>query len=571
MLEFRILGQMDVRDDDRVIGLGGARQRAVLAILLLHPGESVSLDRIVDLMWGERPPATAIKTVQVYVSHLRRALAEDVVVTSRGGYALAVDAERIDALRFERLVEEGRAALRGNDPARAAERLRSALALWHGPALGDFAYERFAQDAVARLEELRVAAIEERIEADLRLGRDAELVAELEGLVREHPLRERLRAQQMLALYRSGRQADALESFREARRALVDELGLEPGRELRELEQAILAQNPALDRPRAATPGARRRGLALVAAGAGLAAAAVAAAVAVALHPSGAGVLPDSVAVIDPDSGLVVADVPVGARPEAVAADDHFVWVANVADGTVQQIDMGERRVVATITPGLAVEALAVGAGSAWIADGARGRAVRLDADLGAVADSVPLPTTTKTGIQYGTRGAAALGYGSLWVASTPLAAVLRVDTRTKRVTQRVDVGNNPTGLALGAGALWVADSTDNTVTRIELAVAGAVTDTIPLGIGPGPIAAGEGAIWVANRRDGTVSRIDPDTRSVKAEIPVGKLPSGIAVGAGAVWVANSLSATVSRIDPRTNRVTKTIGLGAAPQALTVA
>ena len=258
MLEFRILGPLDVVDDDRTVELGGARQRAVLAILLLHRGETVPVDRIVDLMWGEQSPATAVKTVQVYVSHLRRALVEDVLVSSRGGYALAVDAERVDALRFERLVDEGRAALAGDDAARAAALLRSALALWRGPVLGDLAYERFAQDEVARLEELRLTAVEERIDADLHLGRHVELVAELEGLVREHPLRERLRAQHMLALYRSGRQADALESMREARRSLVDELGLEPGRELRELEQAILAQDPALDRPRART--ARRRG-----------------------------------------------------------------------------------------------------------------------------------------------------------------------------------------------------------------------------------------------------------------------------------------------------------------------
>src|SRR3954454_2426302 len=269
MLEFRILGPLEVLHDDRTIELGGARQRAVLTILLLHRGETVSVDRIVDLLWGGRPPPTAIKTVQVYVSHLRRALVEDFIVSSRGGYSLLVDAKGVDALRFERLVDEGRAA---GDPRLAAELFRAGLALWRGPALGDLAYERFAQDEAARLEELRVAAVEERVEADLRLGRHAALVAELEGLVREHPLRERLRAQQMLALYRSGRQAEALESFQEARRALVDELGLEPGRELRELEQAILAQDPALHPPRlparAPAPAPRRRGLALLAAGA---------------------------------------------------------------------------------------------------------------------------------------------------------------------------------------------------------------------------------------------------------------------------------------------------------------
>jgi YVTN family beta-propeller protein len=570
MLEFRILGPLVVVDGDRTIGLGGARQRAVLAILLLHRGETVSVDRIADLMWGERPPASAVKTVQVYVSHLRSALVEDVVVSSSGGYALAVDPERIDALRFERLVDEGRAALDEDDPARAAELLQSALALWRGPALGDLAYEPFTQDGVARLEELRLAAIEERIEADLRLGRHVELVPELEGLIREHPLRGRLRAQHMLALYRSGRQADALESFRDARRSLVDQLGLEPGKELRELEEAILAQDPALDPPRTRAgprpPPGRRRGLALIAAGAALAAAAAVVAVALSASDESVAVLPDSVAAIDPESGLVVADVPVGIRPEAVAADERSIWVANAADDTVSQIDIGKRRVVATISPGIGVEALAVGAGSAWIADSRRGRVVRVDADIGTVADSVGFPTASG---MPGFSGSVALGLGSVWVANGKLAAVYRVETGRRRVSARVDVGNDPAGVAVGEGAVWVADRTENNVRRIV--PTGAVTDTIPVGNGSGPIAAGEGAIWVANSRDGTVSRIDPTTHAVRAEIPVGRLPSGIAVGAGAVWVANSLSGTVSRIDPHTNRVTKTIQVGGAPYSVVVA
>ena len=293
----------------------------MLAILLLHRGETVSVDRIVDLLWGERPPATAVKTVQVYVSHLRKALGDDVLVSSRGGYALAVDAERVDAARFERLVEEGRAALAADDAGRAAELLREATrAVARARRSADLAYEGFVQDAAARLEELRLEALEERIEADLRLGRHAELAAELEGLVREHPLRERLRAQHMLALYRSGRQADALESFRDARRSLDRGARARAGAGAARARAGDPRAGPrARPAPRARRGRARRtrrRGLVLIAAGAALAAAAAAVAMALSRPSTDVAVLPDSVAVIDPESGLVVADVPVGVRPE---------------------------------------------------------------------------------------------------------------------------------------------------------------------------------------------------------------------------------------------------------------
>jgi DNA-binding SARP family transcriptional activator len=253
VVEFRLLGPLEAVVEGAPVKLGPPQQRALLALLLLNANEVVSRDRIVDELWGGRPPATATKLVQVYVSALRKVLGRDVLVTRSLGYFLRVEPEAIDLVRFRRHRDEGRAALIAGAPAAAAEHFRQALALWRGPALADFAFAPFAHAHIGRLDELRLEALSDRIAADLELGR-GDVVGELEALVAEHPLRERLRGQLMLAIYRSGRQAEALAAYQEARRALVDELGLEPGRELRELEQAILRQDPVLDPAPAAEP-----------------------------------------------------------------------------------------------------------------------------------------------------------------------------------------------------------------------------------------------------------------------------------------------------------------------------
>ncbi|MGH3016433.1 MAG: AfsR/SARP family transcriptional regulator, partial [Gaiellaceae bacterium] len=225
--------------------LGGPKPRALLASLALEAGRVVSVDRLVEALWPGDPPETAAHAVQVYVSQLRKALGP-VLTTRAPGYELELAPEHIDVHRFVRLAQEGRAALTGGDPVAAEGAMRLALALWRGPALADFVYEPFAQNEIARLEELRTVVLEERIDADLALGRHAELVSELEALVQAQPLREGPRAQLMLALYRSGRQADALAAYRAARQTLVDELGIDPGPELRELEAAILRQDESL-------------------------------------------------------------------------------------------------------------------------------------------------------------------------------------------------------------------------------------------------------------------------------------------------------------------------------------
>ena len=243
-MDFRLLGPLEVAAGKRPLALGGRKQRSLLAVLLLHANDVVSTERLIDELWGESPPRTVAKSIQVYVSRLRKQLGEGRLVTRTPGYVLHVEPSELDVARFERLVADAQ----GSDPKTASDRLREALALWRGPPLADLAYEHFAQAPIGRLQELYLAALEQRIDVDLELGRHTELVGELDALVSEQPLRERLRGQLMLALYRSGRQADALESYADARRTLVEELGIEPGRELRELQQAILRQDPVLDR-----------------------------------------------------------------------------------------------------------------------------------------------------------------------------------------------------------------------------------------------------------------------------------------------------------------------------------
>ena len=257
MIEFRILGPLEASIDGQPVRLGAGKQSALLAILLLNANEVVSSDRLIDELWGESAPETAAKALQVHISQLRKALEPErgpgdpgrILATRSPGYMLALEPDQLDLARFERLAAAGREALAARDPGGAATVLREALALWRGPPLAELAYTEFGQREISRLDELRLSAFEDRIQADLDRGRHAEVIGELETLVAEEPVRERPRAQLMLALYRAGRQADALDAYRHARGMLVGELGIEPGRELKELEAAILAQDPALEAP----------------------------------------------------------------------------------------------------------------------------------------------------------------------------------------------------------------------------------------------------------------------------------------------------------------------------------
>jgi DNA-binding SARP family transcriptional activator len=241
---FRILGPLEAENERGLLPLGGQKQRALLALLLIHAGETLSVDRIVDELWGEEPPRTATTSLQNFVSQLRKLLGAEALLTKPPGYTLRIGGDELDLTRFERLVAEAR---RAASPEARARLLGEALTLWRGPPLADLTYEPFAEAEIRRLEELRLDALEQRLEAELAAGLGGELVGELEALVGRHPLRERLRGHLMLALYRSGRQAEAMDVYHEGRRRLVDELGVEPSRELQKLYRSILRQEATLD------------------------------------------------------------------------------------------------------------------------------------------------------------------------------------------------------------------------------------------------------------------------------------------------------------------------------------
>jgi YVTN family beta-propeller protein len=601
-MDFRILGPLAIYDDEgRAVDLGGRQQRLVLAMLLLHRNEVVSVDRLIDVVWGERAPANAVKNVQVHVSRLRKALEaasrsggsesrNGIVRTRANGYVLEVAPGELDIDDFQRLVEKGRQALAAGEPERAGTILREALALWRGAPLADLTYESFAQSEIGRLDELRLGAVEERIDADLALGRRDDVTAELQGLVAEHPLRERLRGQLMLALYRSGRQADALRVYEEARRTLAEELGLEPSESLQRLQRAVLTDDDsALSAPvrlaprpqtarvaRAPLPMlAGRRGVLLGVGGALLLAAALAVAVLeVTRDRTSAGivsVLPNSLAAIDPKTNRVVAEIPVGARPASVVFADGALWVANLDDDNVSRIDPKARRVVKAIATGTAASGLTAGGGAVW-AIGGDGIVLQIDPTFNKVVDRIE---TVKAGTLLTAApaaGAVAATTNAVWAVSGGFFAtprLFRIDPTTKGAAAVIATGNGPTAIAVGLGDVWVTDGFENTVTRTD--PRGVVIATTPVGQGPRAVAVGEGAVWVVDSLDDAVVRIDLDTNAVTITIPVGGYPNSIAIGLGAIWVANRNEGTVSRIDPKRNKVVETIEVGNSPAGLVVA
>jgi DNA-binding SARP family transcriptional activator len=571
-VEFRILGPLEVRSGGRRIEVARARPRALLATLLLSAGELVSTERLIDGIWGESAPASADQLVRVYVSQLRKLFGEEATIATRvPGYVLERGDGAIDARRFEELLAQARRARDDRRLPEAVAAYDQALGLWRGGLLADTPLEGEASVRAARLEALRLSALDERADALLELGRHLELIPELEQRVAAEPARERVHAQLMLALYRAGRQADALKVYRDARRYLAEELGLEPGPELRELERGILRQDPGLAAP--ARPGRersrRRRGPAVTAGGAVVIAAALALGITLSRSGSQTGqprsLPPQSVGALDAATGVVLAAVPIamphatgfGPPPSAIlpatlAADDDHVWIADPARRTLSEIDPKRLRVLTTVGLPAIPYRLVSGGGALWIGNGFDGTLSRVS------PDDVVSPPFRPEPHSIG-RLALAYGAGSLWVGSQD-NTLSRLDPLSERLIASVGGVMNPEAAAFGFHAVWIAQATRVDLLRIDTRT-NRISARIPLGGLPKSVAAGAGAVWALTPAEGRLWRINPRTNAAVATIAIGENPTNVVTTENAIWVASQSSGILRRIDPHTNTVAQTVRL----------
>ena len=627
-MEFRILGPLEVVEDEEPVALGTLKERLVLGVLLLHANEFVSRERLIDDLWGEAPPPTARQAVNVYLSKLRKALGRagaDPIATASGGYRLQVDPERLDASRMQLLAASARESVSKGELEHAAERFREALALWRGPTLAGLQLESRGRDEVAQLDELRLAALMDWIDCELALGRHEQALGELNLLVREHPLRERLRAQQMLALYRADRQAEALEAYAEARQTLVNDLGIEPSEALQRLQQAILRHDPSLETPEGTaavnglppstatpppTPTAgvedraprrrfrpRRWQLAL----AGLVILAASAATAVILSTSGAAtprVVPNSLVRIDPRSGKIVSVTSVGAEPQEIAVTPSGVWTDNLTEGTLTRYDLRTHNVQTLGTPPEPFDVVA-DAGNTWVSSLRSSSIITRFAAFGTgqSAGWGPLDPADTSKIHLPPPGAVslALGSGYLWAVAGPKTTpgtddrVWLIDPASNRIVRSLRLGRQTTSIAFGEGAAWIgafaseheeiasfpaAWTGASWLFSIRTGAVGLRTQSYRLDetgdtAGPSAVAVGDHRVWVltcgnCNQGQDTqkLLEFDPGKRKVVWRKPLGtRNPNALAVGAGFVWLVSQVDAAVLQLDPKTRRI-RTIPVG---------
>ena len=599
-MDFRILGPLEVLEDGRPLALGRLKERVVLAVLLLHPNEFVSRERLIDELWGPAPPATARKAVNVYISKLRQTLTRDghdPIATADGGYRLVVDPDLLDADCMRGLVARARERMADGESEAATRLLEEALAFWRGPTLAGLALESFGRDEVVQLDELRLTVLMDRIDCDLALGWHEEVLGELGVLVREHPLRERLRAQQMLALYRADRQAEALEAYAEARRTLVDDLGIEPSEGLQRLQQAILRHDPSLEtpegtravnglRPGAAAPPPptpridaevgkgltrsrfRPRRWQLALAGVViLSGSAAAAAILSSLAGATPHVVPDSLVRIDPRSGKIVSVTQVGAEPQGIAVTARGIWTSNLTENSVSRYDLRTHQVQTLGTPPEPFDVVA-DAGNAWVSSLRSSSVITRFAAFGTgpSAGWGPLDPSNTPQIHLPPPGAVslALGSGYLWAVAGPKTTpgtddrVWLVDPASNRVVRLLRLGRETTSIAFGGGAAWI----------------GAFANERKIASAPrtGPW---WGASWLFSVK---FRAAGPRTQSYRLENGDTAGPSAVGVGYGKVWVLTCGTCNIGAdnqkllvFDPNKRKVVRRIPLGSRnPNALAV-
>jgi DNA-binding SARP family transcriptional activator/ABC-type transport system substrate-binding protein len=576
-VEFLVLGPLEVRVGGAIVPLGGAKQRAALAMLLLHPNEVVSRDRLVDGLWGDLPPTSTTDTLYAYISRLRKLLHEDGcperLLTRPPGYLLRVDDGELDLQRLEVLLDEGRRALAAQDPPAAATALHRGLALYRGAPLADLANVPFARAEIGRLDELRLAALEQRIEADLGLGRHAELIGELQALVAQHPQRERFWAELMLALYQSGRRGEALDAFDRCRKTLAEQLGMDPGQQLQHLHRQVLDGDPAIapvtmPTPRAAPPGlgvsTRRRLRRRAIAGVTTTLALIALATGLVLRGSPAADKPRATyragtVLLDIHSGIQVGFIPrarLATSAYPTFSGGHF-WVVDFDPSAFVEIDPRSGRIMKQITPpprdpklhgdSVSLTPFAVQGTTLWTGSG--DDLVKMDTNLGREVDRFHLDNYAGgSGITEGV----AVGAGSVWVSrDVGRGQIVRLDPVTGRVLHRFDNMITHNQLAFGDGSLWVAD--ESGVARIDPKT-NLVTHVHGIS-GSTSVAAGGGFGWASNYSKGIVYKIDNDGR-VAGTYEVGLGPGFMAYTGGRLWVDATDQGTVTGIDPTTGRMT---------------
>jgi DNA-binding SARP family transcriptional activator len=563
---FGVLGPLLVERDGLQVRVGSTKQRALLALLALDAGRAVPTSEIVDGLWGDDPPATATKTIQMFVSRLRRDLGPgsvDVLVTQTSGYALRAARADVDLRRVEDLVTVARAA---DGPAGRLTAYTSALELWRGPALNDVADAPFVVSVRARLDELHAHVVEERIDADLALGREASVLAELRQLAAEHSLRERRQGQLVVALYRCGRQSEALDVIRVLRGQLRDELGLDLSPDLADLERRVLQHDPALTAsgPRAVVsvpdqatddPGdqtmvmrgaSRPRGRAVLVGAAVVVVAGLAVGAALIRRDGGSPapaasthiIESDSVAVISA-SGDAVADLPVGSSPGAVAVTPGHLWVGDIGDHTISEFALPSGRLLKTYgLPDSPVSLTPLG-DQVWVGNG-----------FGGTLSRILVPDQQLTAPFFPQRPVAGLvataaSLNGLWVGLANRELLL-LDPASLRPDVVVTLPERVKNMvALGSDVVTIP-RTGSTIRRVS--ALGAARALVEVPGQPEVLCAGFRSVWVGTVAPAAVLRIDPETGRVLQTFALSGEPTGIACASSGVWVAEGAAGVVERV-----------------------